>query len=636
MPPRLILLWLAAWPLGAVGGVPPSGEGGVADSVRLAPVTVVARFVPADAALRADSALLAAFRLRPLGEALGAATALNLKTYGPGALTTAGYRGGAARHTLVRWNGLRLNSPLHGTVDLSALATDGLEGVRLDAGSSAASRAGGAPGGLLDLATGAPTADRGLALGLGAGAFGERSARLRAGYGGGGWTGRSLAGGALARNDFPLRHPAAGDLGRMPDAALQRLWFQQDLEARGRAGGRWHGALALHHADRALAPALFTTDQGERQRDRLGLASLRWDARPAGEGRAWTGYLRAGWVGEQVRYANAAADLLSVGEAHSAEAGGGLAWAPRPDWRADASVFLRREAVQSTGLARPEVRWEERLRGSLTWLPGPRWALRADLLQDRYGGAFQPVLPALHARWGRGGWSLRAGMARHYTRPALNDLLWQPGGNPDLMAERGWSADLESRWTGALGAGRLDLQAQGWSHRIRHWIQWVPAQDGLWSARNLSGVAGQGTELRAGWSGGGWRFGGLWAWTRIRPLAGEVLLYQPEHRAVASLGWSGRHRAWSWALDLRAQAIGARYASTDGSDRLPANAALGADAALTRTAPAWRWTVGLHLENATDAWIEAVRNRPLPGRHARLDLAIAFGGRRAAGQTPSR
>lgn len=66
-----------------------------------------------------------------LSELLQVRGGVSLKQYGPGLLATPTYRGGDANHTQVTWNGMTLNSPMLGTMDLSTVPLFQMDGVSL-------------------------------------------------------------------------------------------------------------------------------------------------------------------------------------------------------------------------------------------------------------------------------------------------------------------------------------------------------------------------------------------------------------------------------------------------------------------------------------------------------------------------
>ena len=73
-----------------------------------------------------------------------------IKTYGPGGVSTASFRGTTASHTLVLWNGFQLNAPSLGQVDFSTIPVFLADDVSLNWGSDAPSVAFGPPKGGLN------------------------------------------------------------------------------------------------------------------------------------------------------------------------------------------------------------------------------------------------------------------------------------------------------------------------------------------------------------------------------------------------------------------------------------------------------------------------------------------------------
>ncbi|MEL6718809.1 MAG: Plug domain-containing protein, partial [Bacteroidota bacterium] len=74
-----------------------------------------------------------------------------IKSYGLGSLATSSIRGGSAGHTLVLWNGLPLQSPMLGLLDLSLLPLNAVEEVSLQKGGNTALWGSGAIGGTVGL-----------------------------------------------------------------------------------------------------------------------------------------------------------------------------------------------------------------------------------------------------------------------------------------------------------------------------------------------------------------------------------------------------------------------------------------------------------------------------------------------------
>jgi len=58
--------------------------------------------------------LLKSFEGFSISDVLSSASNVNIKTYGPGGLSSISIRGGSSNHTAVLWNGINLQSPMNG------------------------------------------------------------------------------------------------------------------------------------------------------------------------------------------------------------------------------------------------------------------------------------------------------------------------------------------------------------------------------------------------------------------------------------------------------------------------------------------------------------------------------------------
>ena len=70
---------------------------------------------------KVDSLVLETKSTSTLSELLIQHSPVFIKTYGPGGVSTASFRGTTASHTLVLWNGFQLNAPSLGQVDFSTI-----------------------------------------------------------------------------------------------------------------------------------------------------------------------------------------------------------------------------------------------------------------------------------------------------------------------------------------------------------------------------------------------------------------------------------------------------------------------------------------------------------------------------------
>ena len=91
---------------------------------------------------------------------------------------------------------------------------------------------------------------------------------------------------------------------------------------------------------------------------------------------------------------------------------------------------------------------------------------------------------------------LKASNGYNHRTPTLNDLYWNPGGNPDLKDETGFSYDVSLSSNSAIGLFKFDSEITYYRMDVKNWIMWVPKGNGyIWEPVNFSDVVSQGIEF---------------------------------------------------------------------------------------------------------------------------------------------
>jgi iron complex outermembrane receptor protein len=88
-----------------------------------------------------------------MSEILTQHSTLFIKSYGRATESTAEFRGTSPSHTQVLWNGMKINSPMLGTVDFSTIPSYFIDNVRLLHGASSLTVTDGGMGGAVDMQT---------------------------------------------------------------------------------------------------------------------------------------------------------------------------------------------------------------------------------------------------------------------------------------------------------------------------------------------------------------------------------------------------------------------------------------------------------------------------------------------------
>lgn len=552
-----------------------------------------------------DSALLRENISSSLADALSSGSTLFIKSYGRATLATASFRGTAPSHTQVTWNGMKMNSPMLGQVDFSLIPSYFVDDASIYHGASSVGITGGGLGGAITLATKEPET-RGFALRYvqGIGSFTTFDEFLRLSYRAERWSAVTRVLVSTSENDFRYRNYDSkqfviNDNGEIVDACypLQRnrngafrdLHLLQEFYYTSRQGDRFSLAAWYLDTDRGLA--LLSSDRNSTrekrnsQTERTLRAVAAWD-RLFGAVKAG---VRAGYTYDDLRYLmesdpDGQGNFTPVTDArsriHTLFARAEAEYAPNEKWMFAANVSAHQHRVNSGDLSLIDAttgrradtlyrqqRFELSAFASAKWRPTPRLGIAADLRWELYGDRSTPLIPALFVDWllaKRGNVVLKASAARNYRYPTLNDLYFQPGGNPDLDPERGWTWDAGVESSLKSRRSSLRLSATAFDSRIDDWILWIAtAKQGVYTPINIRRVHSYGVEGKLAGSTetpSGWRLAcdGNIAWTRsvnrgdkfsaADESVGKQLVYIPVWSAAltARVAWRRWELVYKW------------------------------------------------------------------------------------------
>ena len=644
LPFLLCVLLLGGVPLPAAAqagfaDAAPADTSGVQWHTTLPPITVTASRLPTSPALAParvrviDSTALQRAGGTSVASVLQDRAGLFVRQYGPGGLATPSMRASGASQTTLLLDGQRLTDPQIGHLDLSLLPTVLLRSVEVMHGPASPVHGSNGLGGALHLHTVRPESELRLRGSAYSGAFGARGGSL-------------LAGGAVSDRtavlaaaeyqstdgDFPYT-----DQARFPPETVRRRNADRVRQSvftsvRSRLGNhkvRVSGWLT--RAERGLPPLSSTAPAQERQWD----TQLRlWarDRTPVGSGRLT---VRGMTQHTRLRYANPAQDLDQTGRTWLSSVETSLQAPLTSHWTAVGGLSgshararhpkLGEAAHQEHAAAFAEgtgrygrLRLYPALRTDAYWMPKGETRVAVN---PRLGLNVAPV-----ADWPR--LRLKAQAGRAFRVPTFNDRYWQPGGNPDLRPERSWGGDFGLR----LDRSQGHAEVTAFGHWRRDQIVWQPTDQGNWRPRNVGRVRAIGGTASAAWTWAlpfetslqtGLTYTFTDARNRTDPTAasyGEPLRYVPRTQAKS-------HATLSWgpaALTVNARYTGRRYVTSDGSRSLDPYLLTESRLRLTHEVAGVRTSLSLAVDNVFDIDYRSVGGRPMPPRHARVRLFVAF------------
>lgn len=452
-----------------------------------------------------SSQVLEGNRTQSMSELLSNNTMVYMKSLGQGALATSSFRGTSSNHTKVDWNGISINPPMSGNFDFSQIPVFFTDEVTLYHGNSYLNNGTGGLGGTISMANTANWQD---------------STRLRAFAEYGAWnsyttaaTARFLRAKALYQTR--LYYQSSDNDYKYLNKVLQKNpFYEHRKEANYQQAGIMQEAyfqpsektsistnLWFQYGDRRLPqPIVVYVTQHEKQKNTtlkyyLGLEHTRKKHTFAVKGAYQLDYLDyRKWVDK-----NNFPDSRNYNTAHVASLKFNHSYSPSPLLAINSSVLYNYNFIHADSYSQSRVQRNVfALQSNVLWTPASWMTLNGQVMGEVNDGRFAPTFSAgLSARIIENLLAFKANTAYNYHFPTLNDLYWQPGGNPDLKTEKGFSYDATLTFTPRLnGLLYFKVDATYYAMNIDNWIMWLPSPNTwYWSPANMMNVLSHGLEL---------------------------------------------------------------------------------------------------------------------------------------------
>ena len=469
-----------------------------------------------------DTTVLQEKITQSLSALLSENTPVFIKSQGRGALATASFRGTAASHTQVTWNGININSPMTGMVDFSLIPVYIVDDLNLQHGASSVASQSGGLGGSINLGNSVNWNNKfALRYLQGIGSYSTYDEFIDVAFGGGKFQTRTRVYHSFSENDYTFINrgianidPQTGTIVNPKDtndrADYTKYGLLQELYWRASANNIFSAKYWGQVADRTIPRA--TSYEGpdnsnlNNQDDEDHKVVADWK-------HYWEGsslVLRSGYASKNLDYvqlnqvpgSGLKPAVFSESRAHKFLNHAGYNYNGNSDWSVKASVDLNIEDVVSADSVAKTGYEKDRPLLSTFLSVGRAFRERLNinvmLRQDWVDGNSSPLVPFLgfDYRLIKGkDIILKGNIARNYHRPTLNDLYWQPGGNPDLLPEVGITAELGLEYQLTGKRVHLKSEATVYHSDIDNWIIWIPSYKGFWTPMNVKNVLAEGVEI---------------------------------------------------------------------------------------------------------------------------------------------
>ncbi|MFN5181482.1 MAG: TonB-dependent receptor plug domain-containing protein [Bacteroidota bacterium] len=470
------------------------------DTLKLSTIDVLPRFhcLKENQNLRkADSLLLHELPSINLGQLLQLENSVQIKSYGLSGSSSSSVRGGNSSHTSVLWNGMNMRNPMLGENDFSLVSTFLLDQVNIQYGGSAAMWGNASVSGAVHLNNNSFfDSGFGSKLFLSTGSFGQQSSGAKVSYGNKKFYSSTRFIILRAENDFNYRD-ANGNLKKINKAHSEQLALMHEDSWRVNKNNTLSFRYWVQNSDREIPPAINQFEKKSFQQDGFNRFMLDWQFSKG----AINTFIRQGVFFEKLHYSDSLINLNTRSLTLTSNT--------------DLEIKIKIDSLNYLGLGINNTNCSAKSDAYVsnvnqnflsTYLNfsnrsfSGRNLFFATVRQEYAFNIFQPITFSVSDKIKLNEFlSIKIMFSKLYRLPTFNNLYWNPGGNPELLPEEGYSADGQIEFKHPLfhnAFSRSDFQSSVgvFTRNINNWIIWLPNSNGLWSPQNILKVWSRGVE----------------------------------------------------------------------------------------------------------------------------------------------
>lgn len=537
-----------------------------------------------------------------------------LKNYGPGMLSTLSIRGASSSQSSILWNGVPIQSPMLGLLDVSLLPAQSFQDIQLNPASDASMRGSGHIGGALHLNNRANTKNT-AKIHSQYGSFGNLKMHGQLQYRMGKLQLSSSYNHCHMNNRYPYR--IADRIKIMEQAFVRKQQFMQHAYM----NIDKHSKLAAHYwflnSHKGIPPTSTQTKSTNALKDKAHRAQLHYK-------RGFGAHL----LSTSLSYANEQNIYLEQKKEITNNRFRTLQFISSFDYRINKqhSLYLGLSNSHTTAFTpaygKPIHYIHHYLNFAYHFKQGI-WNSQFGIRKGLSNQGTIPWIPNIKIGVEAAGQSIELQVQRSYRLPSMNDLYWQPGGNPELLPEQGWS--VSGSWQ------TLNYQSNTWKTKlllslynrdIKHWILWSrPAGKNFFKAYNAAAVRSTGLELSpfVQFQKSQWKLSLQAAYHYVSAIhkiglslprikRGEQLWYTPKHTARLQLGLQYlAHR-----MHYYYRYVGATLGI---NDSVPSFQLHGIQYAYSSKLYKSKLQFKFSIHNLLNLSYRIIERRPMPGRH---------------------
>lgn len=415
-----------------------------------------------------------------------------VKAYGPSNIASLSIRGSSAQQTAVVWNGVNINNPMLGQSDISLLPVSLFSNIAVQKGALSAYWGSGAMAGIVNLNTAVTAEGLSLSAGNSYSSLKNLVQQLQVQFGGKRWSSATRLVVDNAANEYHFLNNN-DSLEKQGHARSKQIAFVQDITFRSRANRQLGMHAWVQQAERQIPYTQQEFQQEAEQRDRLIRLLADWKM----SGQDFSLISRIAFFDESLGYSDRSYAIASLSRCRSFVADLEAQYFFSHGLTLTGGSSNALYIAGSEGYSKQQQLSRAAIFANLGWKYGK-------LRLSAYGRGemfdLQTWVPTFGAHA-----SLQAARCLQlsinggsvYRYPTLNDLYWNPGGNPQLKPEKGYSAEGSACINIARRKITASLSGTIFTRTINNWIMWLPGKNGIWSPQNVLVVWSRGAESQS-------------------------------------------------------------------------------------------------------------------------------------------
>ncbi len=492
-----------------------------------------------------NASMLQTLTARNVAELLQQESGIFIKNYGSGSLATSSIRGGNAGHTLLLWNDLPIQSPMLGLLDLSLLPTNLMDEISVQQGGGTAMWGSGAVGGVVALKNQANFENQ-LAT----------NARMNfASFGGFQQDLSVKIGNEKMQSHTKLSYQKAdNNFAYWLSPTFQRTnenahFYQQNLLQDFYFKPTYNQVFAIHfwyqRAYREIPPTSVQTRSEAKQKDAAFRFMLDWKSMK----NRMVLNSKVGFFKEYLDYFDDVIHLTSLSDFSTflGEFDVQIHLDKHQKIYLGTTQTFTKAMADSYNIQPTEYR--AALFAAYHWHYNT-WKSQVSIRQEAVNERLVPMTYMIGIeKLIKNNFIFNFKINKNYRLPTLNDRFWQPGGNPDLLPEKGWNKEVTLNYKKIQNHCKFNILTTVFNRNTNNWIMWSQLEgQQFWSANNLTKVWSRGVEQRFyfQYEKEKWKYdfsiGYNWvrstnqiAIDRPKIPANQQLFYTPEHQVFTKL-----------------------------------------------------------------------------------------------------